>query len=157
MSFFDRQGIPEALLRSRDEQSQYNQERNNDHNQSDIGAEYSDDNGSEGSQSSVNDGFEDDLVVLRNYSFIFDNKDGTTFEMHGLVQLATRNWLEAHGHIKTWKSAFLRNLDAGLPSGEYENWERCRALFPHAQSAAAQKPKEKESLKDWASVLYKAA
>jgi len=56
MSFFDRQGIPEALLRSRDEQSQYNQEKNNDNNRPDINAEYSDDDEGKGSQSSVNDG-----------------------------------------------------------------------------------------------------
>jgi hypothetical protein len=156
MSFFDRQGIPEALLRSRHEQSQYNQEKNHDDNYRDIDAEYSNDDEDEGSQSSVNDGFEDDLLVLRNYSFISNNIDGTTFEMHGLVQLATRNWLEAHGQIEKWKSAFLRNLDAGLPTGEYKNWERCQALFLHAQSAAAQKPKESDSLTDWASVLFKA-
>ncbi|PMD66895.1 uncharacterized protein K444DRAFT_639073 [Hyaloscypha bicolor E] len=92
----------------------------------------------EGLQSSVNDGFEDDLLVLRNYSFISDNIDGITFEMYGL------------------KGAFLRNLDAGLPIGEYKNWKRCRALFPYAQSVAVQKPKESDSLIDWALVLYKA-
>ena len=61
--------------------------------------------------------------------------------MHGLVQLATRKWLEAHGQIEKWRRQFLKHLDAELPTGEYENWERCQALFPHAQSAAAQRPK----------------
>jgi hypothetical protein len=83
--------------------------------------------------------------------------DGTTFEMHGLVQLATREWLKANKQQEQWKHAFLKNLDAELLTGEFENWESCRALFPHAQSAASQKPKESDSLTDWASVLYKAA
>ncbi|KAH6702773.1 hypothetical protein BKA61DRAFT_646770 [Leptodontidium sp. MPI-SDFR-AT-0119] len=157
MSFFDRQGIPEALLRSREEQSQYNQEKNNDNNHPDIDVEYSDGDEDRGSQSSVNDGFEDDLLALRNYSFISLSMDGTTFEMHGLVQLATREWLRANKQQERWKEQFIKNLCAKLPTGEYENWERCQALFPHAQSAAAQKPKEQDSLTDWTSVLYKAA
>ncbi|KAG4430487.1 hypothetical protein IFR05_014030 [Cadophora sp. M221] len=157
MSFFDRQGIPEALLRSREEQSQYNQEKNNDNNHPDINVEYSDGDEDRGSQSSVNDGFEDDLLALQNYLFISLSMDGTTFEMHGLVQLATREWLKANKQQERWKEQFIKNLCAKLPTGEYENWERCQALFPHAQSAAAQKPKEQDSLIDWTSVLYKAA
>jgi hypothetical protein len=87
MSFFDRQGIPEALLRSRDEQrdSRHDQKENNDDNHTDIDTGYSDDDEDNGSRSSVNDRFEDDLLALRNYSFISVNIDGTTFEMHGLV------------------------------------------------------------------------
>ena len=50
--------------------------------------------------------------------------------MHGLVQLATRKWLEAHGQLEKWKQQFIRNLDAELPTGEYENWAKCQAAFP---------------------------
>jgi hypothetical protein len=160
MSFFDRQGIPEALLRSRSEQrnSRQDQKESNDDNYANIDTSHSDDDEDDmASQSSVSDGFEDDVLALRNYSFISINTDGTTFEMHGLVQLATRKWLEAHGQQRRWKQQFIKNLCAELPTGEYENWVRCQALFPHAQSAAAQQPKEQDSLRDWASILYKAA
>jgi hypothetical protein len=105
----------------------------------------------------VSDGFEDDSLALRNYLFISINTDGTTFEMHGLVQLATRTWLEAHGQQERWKQQFVKNLYAEFPTGEYENWVRCQALFPHAQSAAAQLPEQQDSLRDWASILCKAA
>ena len=156
MSFFDRQGIPDTLLQNRSEQRESRQDQRDStaSNCVDDDISYSDEEGST-SQSSMSDGFEEDVSVLRNYSFISFN--GTTFEMHGLVQLATRKWLEAHGRIERWKHQFIKNLDAELPTGEHENWERCQALFPHAQSAAAQKPKEKDSLTDWTSVLYKAA
>jgi len=159
MSFFDRQGIPEALLRSRDEQrnSRHDQKENNDDNHTNIDTSYSNDDEDNGSQSSVNDGFEDDLLALRNYSFISVNMDGTTFGMHGLVQLATRQWLKAHEQQEKWKQQFIKNLYAELPTGEYENWARCQTLFPHAQSAVAQQPEAQESLRDWASILYKAA
>ena len=42
----------------------------------------------------VDDGFEDDILTLRNYSFISLTTDATTFKIHGLVQLATQKWLE---------------------------------------------------------------
>ncbi|PQE28655.1 hypothetical protein CJF32_00011397 [Rutstroemia sp. NJR-2017a WRK4] len=158
MSFFDRQGIPEALLRSREEQrnSQQDEKESNDDNHADI-TNYSDDDEDSSSQSTVNDSFEEDILVLRNYSFISINTDSATFEMHRLVQLATRKWLEAHKQQERWKQQFIRNLNAELPTGDYENWVRCQALFPHAQSALAQKPEEQDALRDWASILYKAA
>jgi hypothetical protein len=160
MSFFDRQGIPDALLQNRSEQITSRQDQkegaNGDDNRVDNDTGYSDDEDGSVSWSSMGDGFEEDISVLRNYSFISVNTNDTTFEMHGLVQLATRKWLEAHGQIERWKHRFIKNLDAELPTGEYENWERCQALFPHAQSAAAQKPTGQGSLLDWASVLYKA-
>ncbi|KAG4440291.1 hypothetical protein IFR05_004252 [Cadophora sp. M221] len=152
MSFFDRQGIPDTLVQNRSPQSKI---AISDYVNTDTS--YSDDDEDGASKSSISDGFEEDISVLRNYSFISINTNGTSFEMHRLVQLAMWKWLEAHGQTERWKKQFLKNLDAQLPSGEYENWERCQALFPHAQSAAGQKPKETESLEDWASVLYKAA
>ena len=152
MSFFDRQGIPDTLLQNRSQQTETVLS-----DYVDTDTSYSDDDEDGTSKSSVSDGFEEDVSVLRNYSFISINTNGTSFEMHGLVQLAMRKWLEAHGQIERWKRQFIKNLDAELSTGEYENWESCQALFPHAQSAAAQKPKEQDSLLDWASVLYKAA
>ena len=118
MSFYDRQGIQEALLRNCAEEEitqQGQDECNKDNN--DWGKD--DDNTS---QSSASDGFEDDVLTLCDYSFISVNADGTVFEMHRLVQLATRKWLEVHGQLERWKQQFLRNLCAAFPTGEYENW-----------------------------------
>jgi len=159
MSFFDRQGIPETLLRSQEEQrtSRQDQKENNDDSHTEFDAGYSDGDEDNGSGSSVNDGFEDDLLALRNYSFISINTDGTTFEMHRLVQLATREWLKASKQEERWKQQFVRNLDAELPTGEFENQVKCQALFPHAQSAITQQPDEHDALRDWASILHKAA
>lgn len=105
----------------------------------------------------MNNRFEDDLLVLRNYSFITVNRDGTTFEMHRLVQLSTREWLKASKQQERWKNQFIKNLYTEFPTGEYENWLWCRALLPHAQSAMALQPDEHGALEDWASILYKAA
>ena len=150
MSFFDCQGIPEVLLQNRTKQRDYFHRQ--EHNQ-----EYDDVDDDFSSQSSQSDEFEEDVAALQNFSFISINADGTTFEMHRLVQLATRKWLEAHGQLEKWKQEFIRKLCKEFPTGEYENWAVCQALFPQAKSAAAQKPEEQDPLRDWASILYKAA
>jgi hypothetical protein len=134
MSFFDRQGIQEALLRRQ---------------------------GSTAAEpvlaAQTDDEFEDDVLALRDYSFIAVTKDASTFEMHSLVQLATRTWLESEGQLDKWREQFISNLCAEMPTGEHENWEQCQVMFPHAQAALAQRPKDRESLKEWALLLYKAA
>ncbi|KAF5876254.1 putative tpr domain protein [Botrytis fragariae] len=163
MSFFDRQGIPEALLRSRntDRSLEQNPESDDDdddeNNHSSVSTADSDDDKDNSLGSSINDGFEDDILVLRDHSFIYVNADRTTFEMHRLVQLATRKWLEDQKQQEKWKRQFIKNLDAELPTGEYENWVQCQMLFPHAQSAIVHKPEDQNSLVEWASILYKAS
>jgi tetratricopeptide (TPR) repeat protein len=136
MSFYDHQGIQESLLRSY------------------SGAALK--RKSEGIRKE-DDRFEKDILTLRNYSFITVTEDPFTFEMPSLVQLATRKWLDNQGQLDYWRKQFIHNLCAELPTGEYENWTKCQALFPHARAALAQRPNNKDSLLEWALLLYKAA
>lgn len=152
MSFFDRQSIPESLLRDRAENETEN--RRSDHKQ---GNSDKDDRSSVSkSESDEDKEFEKDLQILRDYSFIYFEPN-QTFKMHALVQLAMRRWLEANGQLEAWKQRYIKNLSAKFPTGEYENWSHCRALFPHAKSAIVQRPKGKESLKVWSSLLLNIA
>ena len=150
MSFFDSQGIPETLVRGRAGEAEHEIREGRDDNrvQSD-----------EDSDSELNndDGFEMDVRTLRDFSFISITLDRTVFEMHRLVQLAMRKWLETHGQLEAWKQRYIKVLYEELPNGEYENWTYCRALFPHAKSAVIQRPKGDGSLREWASLLHKAA
>ena len=154
MSFFDRQGIPEALLKT-----QY--EGENENTAEAAGDDADDDHKDDSDGDIVTylsvDEFEDNILILRNYSFITISIDGTTFEMHGLVQLAVRKWLEASNQLERWKQQFIKNLCTVFPNGDYENWTKCQALFPHAKSAVAQQPAVESSLQDWALILYHAA
>jgi hypothetical protein len=52
-------------------------------------------------------------------------RDAKMFEMHSLVQLATRTWLESEEQLDKWREEFISNLCAELPTGEYKNWEKC--------------------------------
>ncbi|KAK2612316.1 hypothetical protein QQS21_001742 [Conoideocrella luteorostrata] len=176
MSFCDRQGIPDMLLRSQDERTHgydtkdsqdraYSAEEDENNNIIDDGESTSDeaksscdsDSTEVHSNYSSNDRFESDIVMLRDFSFIIANDDKKSFEMHRLVQLAMLEWLRAHEVYEEWRHRFLVRLCEELPGGEYENWTECQVLFPHAQLVAAQRPVSKESMKEWATVLYKAA
>jgi hypothetical protein len=115
MSFFDRQGIPEALVRNRvasehnhgslkendkhtDEKGTREREREREKEEKEKNEEDEEDKDSVLGCSEDNE-FEDDVQTLRNYSFLFVDID-RTFEMHALVQLAMRKWLEAHGQLE---------------------------------------------------------
>jgi hypothetical protein len=153
MSFFDRQGIPEALLHTR--ASPRDAQRSQKEPKHDDWERDEEDNAS---QSSTGDNqFEEDIVALRNFCFISNDTSGTSFEMHALVQLATRVWLERNSKLEQWKQQFVSNLCAAFPTGEYENWAACCALFAHARSAVEQPPEDELSLAEWATLLYRAA
>ena len=158
MSFFDRQGIPESLLRRRQKTADnqpFNKETNIDDYQN--GANDNDSSTDDERSTNSDDVLEDDISTLRDYSFISVTATEASLEMHSLVQLATRKWLEMYGYQERWKQQFIRNLDAEFPTGEYKNWARCQPLFPHVKSATAQKPEGQDSLIEWASLMYRAA
>lgn len=146
MSFFDRQGIPESIVRVQPSQDikipseiSYQQDQEN------------------GSEFGIDLQFENDIGTLSDYSFISVVEHGKLFTMHRLVQLTVRTWLKTHGQLEQWKETFINNLYTNFPTGEYENWAKCRSLFPHVKSAVSQQPESRESLQHWATLLYRGA
>ena len=87
ISFFDRQGIPEVLVRKRAETG--NSYRSQEDRDTLSSREGEDDNKDSTSEQSEDDGFEDDVKILRDHSFLSVGREGT-FEIYTLVQLATR-------------------------------------------------------------------
>ncbi|KAI0968709.1 P-loop containing nucleoside triphosphate hydrolase protein [Xylaria arbuscula] len=140
MSFFDRQGILEWLIRP----------LNQPH-----GSGVNTDN--ESVSSSDNDIFEKDIEMLKDYCLVQTNEQGDVFEMHGLVQLATRKWLDADGESEKFKGQFISRMAKAFPSGNFETWNACQKLFPHAEKAVNYCPKEEELQKEWALLLYRSS
>ncbi|RMZ81399.1 hypothetical protein DV738_g2283, partial [Chaetothyriales sp. CBS 135597] len=119
MSFFDRQGIPESLLRRPSGEFEDTSGLIKH-----VNSEYGSDKEDSSPQCGQNEEFEKDVAVLRNFSFISVDSEGTTFETHSLVQLATRTWLTTNNQLERWKQQFIRNLHAEIPpTGDYEHWE----------------------------------
>jgi tetratricopeptide (TPR) repeat protein len=165
MSFFDRQGIPNSLIRNGKETSRaktnpIKQEQPMKRLLQHLfrRAESKPLVQRHEVQRSSNEGrFEDDVMALRDLCFITVAEDGETFEMHSLIQLATRKWLTANEKLEMWKQQFTSNLYAAFPTGEYENWPTCQALFAHVKSAVGQRPENETSLLEWAGLLYLAS
>jgi tetratricopeptide (TPR) repeat protein len=81
--------------------------------------------------------FDDAIGKLASFSFIEAEKDWDIFQMHRLVQLSTKKWLEAHGEIEKRKADVLKLLSKKFPNGNYENWKICEALDPHTRTVLA--------------------
>ncbi|KAJ5745111.1 hypothetical protein N7520_010293 [Penicillium odoratum] len=101
MSMFDRQGIPEDLVRDSDVDEL---------------------------------DFHDALAPLLSYSLIRVEINERLFEMHRLVQLSVRAWLETHRQLHSWQAKSRRIMARAFPNGNYESWTQCRSLLVHAQS-----------------------
>jgi hypothetical protein len=137
MCFFDRQGIPMNTLR--DPQSQEINDILGSKNVMDSSSEEDGDSVSD-YDSGADQRFEDDVTTLCDYSLISIGENNAIFTMHRLVQLTVRTWLKIHGKQLQWNERFINNLWREFPTGEYENWERCRSLFPHVKLAVLQRP-----------------
>ncbi|KAJ5261105.1 hypothetical protein N7478_011700 [Penicillium angulare] len=146
MSFFDRQGITAHLV-----QPDYSSKAISP---AEVGSDSSD---SESSTSDIYVAFEKDVDTLRDFSLISVNEGGTSFIMHRLVQLSTRAWLKSNKQEEQWKEKFIKSLAKDFPSGDYETWEQCRALYPHVKSAISQRPKSRECQTTLSGLLYRGA
>ena len=112
MSFFDRQGIALSLLKPVAEGvSQVTR----------FDASKDSESESSGSGNEGDDGFRDDVAILRDFCLMATNEDGSAFEMHGLVQLSMRRWLEAGGLQDKFKQQFITRMAAAFPTGGYSN------------------------------------
>ena len=126
MCFFDREGIPDALVRKRTLKGVDGRGQDELDEQTDQVEEGEDD--SKISEYSEDNAFEDDVLMLRNYSFL-SIETNQTFAMHALAQVATRSWLAVNGHFEQWNQLYIQNLSAEFPSGKYENWSSCQVLL----------------------------
>ncbi|TRX93480.1 hypothetical protein FHL15_005755 [Xylaria flabelliformis] len=152
MSFFDCQAIQEELVQRNPSNESGNFETHSD-NESTSTSESSN-NASE--DETYDKEFEEDIATLQNYCLISTNERGDTFEMHGLVQLSTRKWLDMHKETEKFKMACINRLARAFPVPEFFNWPACRKLFPHVEQAVLYYPKDKESkhLEDFKRILF---
>jgi tetratricopeptide (TPR) repeat protein len=78
--------------------------------------------------------FEDALAPLIDFSLITTETGRKAFDMHPLVQLATRKWLKLRGDLEKWQRESVRIISETFPNGEHAHWAACEALEPHART-----------------------
>lgn len=147
MSLFDCQGIPERVLKSFTAHTATqggSLDKFGNLESKDIDSD---------SDNDKSNGFEEDISILRDYCLIAMNKEKDKFEIHGLVQLSMKKWLQKFGQevLQTLKQQYIERMAASFPTGEYENWSACRELFAHLQVALDYEPNE-DKLKEWATL-----
>ncbi len=123
MCLFNRQGIPDFLIREDDDHLAF------------VSA----------------------MAPLINFSLVTAELGGEFFEMHRLVQIATRRWLESDGKTQEWKRKATRRMAERFPNGEYENWTTCEVLLPHAEEIIDLDLVEEGTQLQRATVLYNTA
>jgi len=72
------------------------------------------------------------IGTLRAYSFLIKRGEAMVFDLHRLVHLATRNWLQKEGALSRWDQAAIERLDDLFPDHEHQNRAQWRILLPHA-------------------------
>ncbi len=84
--------------------------------------------------------FEDAIAPLMSFSLVKQQAKERSFEMHRLVQLSTRKWLELNKELQKWISEALRTMAKVLPLWQYETRSDCQALLPHSKEVLAYSP-----------------
>jgi hypothetical protein len=79
------------------------------------------------------------LSPLEEFSLISVGKGGAIFDMHRLVQLATRKWLRQDQELERWEGKAVDVVSNAFPNGEFSNWEMSQTLWPHAQEVLRSK------------------
>jgi hypothetical protein len=69
--------------------------------------------------------FDDALAPLLSFSLVRAEVGKQSLEMHRLVQLSMRRWLEANKQLNKWTKESIRVLTAAFPSGNYNTWADC--------------------------------
>jgi hypothetical protein len=98
--------------------------------------------------------FADALTVLCGFSLIIEESRGGYFEMHQLVQLATKKWLDAHSEMIKWNQKALMMVSKAFPTRNFENWTECVMLLPHAKAVLSCSLLDRDDLLNKASILH---
>ncbi|KAI0452034.1 hypothetical protein F5B21DRAFT_355977 [Xylaria acuta] len=94
----------------------------------------------------VEEEMEHAIGVLCGYAFLARRGDEDTFDMHRLVHIATRVWIQKQNAVKETETRAIRHLASIFPWDDEENRLRWREYLPHAQHAlrASQEHQDKE-------------
>jgi tetratricopeptide (TPR) repeat protein len=73
------------------------------------------------------------IGTLLGFSLVSKGINQETFAMHRLVQLSVRQWLEHEDRKEHYARQALQLLANRFPFDDYESWQMCESLLPHAQ------------------------
>jgi hypothetical protein len=75
------------------------------------------------------------IGTLKAYAFITQREEQNSFDIHRLVRLVMRNWLDEKGQLQECYRSVLRRLAEAFPFPKHENREVWMKYLPHARTA----------------------
>ncbi|KAI0864359.1 hypothetical protein F4860DRAFT_441662 [Xylaria cubensis] len=78
---------------------------------------------------------EEAIGTLKSYTFISERVDKSSYELHRLIRLAMKNWLNQQGELKGCVTAVLKRLDEVFPPPTHKNRHVWEPYLPHALAA----------------------
>ena len=75
------------------------------------------------------------MGTLLNFSLVRAETTGQMFELHKLVQIATRHWLARDSSSQHWIDCAIDRMEELFPppKDQRQNWVSCELLFPHVE------------------------
>lgn len=83
--------------------------------------------------------FGDALSPLVSFSLVRETEQ-RSFEMHRLVQLSVRTWLQVHRELDKWRKRSRQIMAQVFPDGEFCTWDMCQKLLPHSKEVMKHAP-----------------
>jgi tetratricopeptide (TPR) repeat protein len=77
---------------------------------------------------------EESLGTLQSFSFIKAAASADAFDVHGLVQVCMRNWLNEVGKSSDIIAKAVNAVSDEFPGFEFEYWRVCARYLPHSET-----------------------
>jgi tetratricopeptide (TPR) repeat protein len=78
--------------------------------------------------------FEKALGTLQGYSMISAGSKEDSYDIHGLIQLSMRSWLEGNGEREKYLKKVVNEFSYNFPDPIWFYWQECACYLPHIQA-----------------------
>ena len=92
---------------------------------------------------------------LLNFSLVRAETTGQMFELHRLVQIATRHWLERDSSRQRWIDCAIERMTESFPrrGNQRENWTACETLLSHVEEILRNEARSEQYRLKYANLL----
>ena len=96
---------------------------------------------------------------LLNFSLVRAESTGQMFELHRLVQIATRHWLARDSSNQHWIDCAIDRMIELFPLNKHQNqnWASCEMLFPHIEEVLGNEPESEKYRLTYAALLTRSS
>ena len=96
---------------------------------------------------------------LLNFSLVRTEATGQIFELHRLVRIATRHWLERDSSSQHWVDCAIDKMAEIFPriEDQTENWDACERLLSHVEEVLGNEPGSEQHRLTYAKLLTRSS